>query len=91
MTPLGKSHATQVFHFAGTNDGAHFFRGVCLAATDDPQKIALIGRTLVRYAFEPGGPEPRVEALPLEPASFAKRDYFVRLTEGPPPPWWPHP
>jgi hypothetical protein len=85
MTPLAKSGPEQCFHFAGTQDGERFFRGVCAEVRQDGHRIELCRRRLDLYSFEPGDAQPRRTEVSLESLTLKLRDFNVLVSEGPAP------
>jgi|HubBroStandDraft_6_1064221.scaffolds.fasta_scaffold564090_2 hypothetical protein len=75
-----------IFHFRATQLGK-YFHGYCANVRSDEHSVILLGRTLVRYGFEPGEAEPRIEVKNAGALSLLKKDFHVIATAVVPP-WW---
>jgi hypothetical protein len=75
-----------IFHFRATQLGK-YFHGYCAKVRVDEHGVTLIGRKLVRYAFEPDEVEPRIEVKNAGALSLLKKDFHLIATAVVPP-WW---
>jgi hypothetical protein len=82
-------HPPHVFHFRATQLGK-YFHGHCAKVRADEHRVTLLDRKLVRYVFEPGGVEPRVEVRNAGALSLLKKDFHLIVTAVTPPRWFQH-
>jgi hypothetical protein len=76
-----------IFHFRATQLGK-YFHGYCAKVRADEHRVTLFDRKLVRYVFEPGEREPRIEVRNAGALSLLKKDFHLIATAVVPPPWF---
>jgi hypothetical protein len=78
-----------IFHFRATQLGK-YFHGYCAKVRTDEHGVTFLDRKLVRYAFEPGEAEPRIEVKNAGALSLLKKDFHLIATAVVPPRWCQH-
>jgi hypothetical protein len=76
-----------IFHFRATQLGK-YFHGYCAKVRADGHGVTLLDRKLVRYAYEPGEVEPRIEVKNAGALSLLKKDFHLMATAVVPPRWF---
>jgi len=89
MNPL--EHLTDnppyIFHFRATQLGK-YFHGYCANVMADEHRVTLLDRKLVRYIFEPGEVEPRIDVRNAGALSLLKKDFHLIATTVVPSQWF---
>ena len=80
-------HPPYIFHFRATQLGK-YFHGYCATIRADEHRVTLLDRKLVRYVFEPGDIEPRIEVRNAGALSLLKKDFHLIATTVVPPQWF---
>jgi len=76
-----------IFHFRATQLGK-YFHGYCAKVRSDDRRVTFLDRKLVRYVFEPGEEEPRIEVKNAGSLSLLKKDFHFIATAVVPPRWF---
>ena len=76
-----------IFHFRATQLGK-YFHGYCAKVRTDEHRVTFLDRKLVRYVFEPGEAEPRMEVKNAGALSLLKKDFHLIATAVVPPRWF---
>jgi hypothetical protein len=77
----------RIFHFRATQLGK-YFHGYCAKIRADEHRVTLLDRKLVRYVFEPGDIEPRIEVRNAGALSLLKKDFHLVATTVAPLKWF---
>jgi hypothetical protein len=80
-------NSPHIFHFRATQLGK-YFHGYCAKVRADEHRVTLLDRKLVRYVFEPGEVEPRIEVKNAGALSLLKKDFHFIATAVVPPRWF---
>jgi hypothetical protein len=80
-------NSPHIFLFRATQLGK-YFHGYCAKVRTDEHRVTLLDRKLVRYVFEPGEVEPRIEVKNAGALSLLKKDFHFIATAVVPPRWF---